>query len=402
MSTDDTGELVNELVGAAEMASFCVPGVGDFLAGAIAGGLAVFNLVYDDSSAEATSTATSADIDAAVNDIKKAITDSAVQTKLDNIRDRIHDFNRSLALGWRDLKEENDFLMLRDIDSPLSQDWITHYQFVKEPILDTNSDFYHAMNVLAGLQPYKNPALYGFQRQIASLHIYTVNVFLLYAKLCLMWEYRDHISSDKDKASLRDFLKENIDNAELAKATVAWNKARVAAIQKAKAEGKTADEADIPPLPIDAMVDTQFYLHSVFVQAIKDGLLGLDDNPDVIGYLPALVSFRDFITERFDAFDKRMAKVEASVTVNSKFEILVDGKKIADGWDAETAKAMREAEIGKHRATIEQAEIIDYGTDAFDADYRAMLDKVIANWTYLRDDAIAFIDKYKNATGQTG
>ena len=395
---DDVRETVNEIGGAAEMAAFCVPGYGEIAAAVIAGGLAIFNLVYDDDEeGERSAAATQADLDAAVDSIKAAISDQAIRTKLDDIHSKINDYNRTLASAWDDLKNENDILELMQIDSPLAQSTVDHYKLLKEPILDYNSDFYHGMNVIIDLDPLNTTELKDFRLEVIYLHMHAVNTFILYAKFFLMWEHRELIANDPKLDDLRSYLKKNLDNKALKKQTMTWAKTYGAAARKAKREKKSLDEAGIPAPPIEAALIKQSYRSSAFVNAIHFGLIGVEDNDMAVGYLAALETIQKQIKAAYDAFDKREKKAEDRVVVARNNDILVDGRRVGHAMSRELADMQRDALVGEFVEQAWQEEIIDTDMLVFDKEFQDLLGGVVENWQQVKRDIVQFVANYTSA-----
>lgn len=398
MPETDTKSVIDNLGGAAEMATMAIPEVGPAISAVISTGMAFFDIFYDDGSGTPlTHTATDVDLDNAVADIKKALGINEDQSTYDQIYHQTNTFSTTLAFGWDDLSQTKSdpdravaFFDLQNLDVPLSNSQKQSDTYAEAVILDENSDFYNNLQTLIDLRPFEGTQHQTLQLQALNLYLYAVNTFILYCKYCVILEYRDDLHSGEYPELIavikKDFV--NTKDPALVKATRAWLKG-----------GRKG------PDPITARCKTLIKSKSEFVHKLHQRLEGVktkdpstgEEVTKVLGYIDYAQQFHDAVQARYAAYDARVSKAAGRVTISSSHDIYVDGKFKTKGFDAKTAKSIAQGYIGQFRQQAHQEEITDHYVDGFDEHYRNKLLKIIGHWSEAKVNALDFLSGYKSA-----
>ena len=385
-----TKSTVDSIFMGATMGSMAIPEAGIFIAGALAGAQALFDIFYPSDGASGPSFATSVDLQNAVTEIKQAIVDEAEKTKIDSQYSSVSSLNTGLSLRWKTVTSgvsSDDF----------NKDWASMSVLNQEmkldgaPILALSSDLQEAIDFFKSHK--------DLQIKYIEVFLYAVNTYILVVKLNVLWEYRKALHSD-DYPAYKKFAQKHMKTHDpvLVKNVKAW-----------MAAGRKNPDGTPAPNPVDVAAGVQLEFDSEFVRLMRD-YLGSAVKGHESGVISELDIFIKMVEKCYADYESRMTKREASIIVRhngTQYEV----------WDSQFSKSIgffpieflaktnKKTYFAGLVANIHQEEILDKGVQDMDTTYRKKLKDILAHWEQAQAHAADFIINYQaniNPTSAAG
>ena len=220
--------LIDSALNAAEMGAFCYPEGGPVIAAGLTGIQAVVDILFggEDQKAAGDRFVTKSDLNDAIDDVRKAISDTQLKKDLDDNTTDICTLQGSFDTTMQAVLAGKGFASgTRWVDIANDASWQTYYAAQQKPIYDSDSSL---KKIITGLTRKTDKKT---QYQTAILFSSAVGMFMNYCQLLMLIEY------SKDQNIYQDAL----DAYDTAKA------AYDAAVKKGKHHGKGLPPAPVPP-----------------------------------------------------------------------------------------------------------------------------------------------------------
>jgi len=372
----------NSIFAAATMTAFTVPGAGPFLAAAIAGGQAIFDIFYNDDGTQdpGDMTVTGNELSQAVNDVKAAITDGNLKNDLDLKFNTVETlFTSNLAPHWKDAAAGGGPALVDGGGSNFSEsDWVNDMTTDLRTPITGNQPLLDATTFVKGHPSIKYDSL--------PLFIYAATAYVLFCKINVMWEYARIVRANDTAQALRDKA-----NQAHAAAYRTWMRADPATRGPAPA---------LPPAVAALLPKDAIQSQSHYVQAIHDQM-------DKV-FIPWLEGVIDDLQAEFmnahNELDSRVGQIFLLPAENVPKQIYDSGtgKKfdIADPLltdsvdDAGFNQMRRDFYTGGIRAEIYYRRIMAKNLQDFTVPVRLQHKAILAHWKECRDNAYKFLQDY--------
>ena len=371
--------MVDSAMNAAIMGAFCVPGTGPFIAAGLAGGQALFDIIFGIVGPVPAQQVmlTPADLQAETQKIEAHVDQAVWQSDYDQHFDFISTLNKGLNIAFDDGPQEMETVLTVGEDpNAVDADWLAALDDFRTYVTSNTSGIYLAASFVENRPSHEVDTI--------DFYLFTVGCFILACKIALMVEYAKILAAN---------------NLQKARSDAAISAAKTAVLAWKYQDPATRGPQPTVPAAFDALLsEAEIKKHSVYVKAYRDRMKGFID------YVQGVI---DEIGGAYAAFNAKIAARAAKVTikVDASGHYYFEDSQTGLKRGFSTSKSLVQSQLDMYLGTLEQpiwqSDMVAKGYDAIPTAKIDSLRDFVAKWTAGRNDAVAFLDKYDpaNPTG---
>ena len=409
-------DAVHKGLSTATMLSFTVPEVGPMISGLFVGMGAVFDLClsFPKNTNPLARVPTEGDLQQAVNDIKAQVDLALITHDVQDVFDKFENYTKTLHASWSDTNTTHGITFVGAFATAAAeQAWVDDRSTALQGPLKyaPNGDLPPMLDRLQTII-----TTTPLHLQTASMFIYCVNIFVMFCKINMLWEYVLALRAHDIAQDLNDAA-----TIAAAQAAIIWH----------KADPATRGPAPTLPPALTAMVDmTTFEAASGYIRVLKQELGGPDawaqaaiqgkvaPDPDATGVLPDdagsslllqyLMKIHAEVLGAFTAAETDMGNRDAQVTVVTALDQAIppntyyyvkdalNGYTSSNTLNIAVANAGRDAYSGTVCDGIWDAQITQKGYGIFTQAALDDIQSIISCWTQALVHANDFLNTYQD------